>query len=154
MDLPKRKNPRLEGFDYATQRAYFVTICIKNHRNLFGSISPEHGHILSPLGQCAAANLAAIPSHFPEISIHHAVVMPNHVHMLLLLGCTGQEAVRKLSLAMQAYKASVSRWYGQSIWQRSFHDHIIRNDCDYREIWNYIECNPLKWQLDRFYSAY
>lgn len=46
----------------------------------------------------------------------------------------------------------VTKEIGKSIWQRSYHDHIIRGEKDYQKIWEYIETNPLKWELDCFYS--
>ena len=40
----------------------------------------------------------------------------------------------------------------KKIWQRSYHDHIIRGENDYQKIWEYIDTNPLKWELDCFYN--
>ena len=147
MELPKRKQLRLSGFDYSTQRAYFITIDTKDHKMILGRITADRGLVLSPLGQCALKHLEAIPSHFPDIRLDQYIVMPNHVHMLLVVGCNGTDAPPNVSRVIQAYKASVSRWYGNPVWQRSFNDHVIRNDYDYQEIWKYIANNPKKWQL-------
>ena len=57
-----------------------------------------------------------------------------------------------LSSVIGQYKAGVSRQLGFPIWQKSFYDHVIRNETDYQMIWQYIENNPLKWELDRFYA--
>jgi REP element-mobilizing transposase RayT len=46
----------------------------------------------------------------------------------------------------------VNRKLGHNIWQRSFLEHVIRNERDYREIWEYIDANPGKWVEDRYYE--
>jgi len=53
---------------------------------------------------------------------------------------------------VQGLKGAVTRQIGFSLWQRSYHDHIIRNKEDYQRIWQYIDENPLKWTEDRYYK--
>ena len=152
MQLPQRKPMRIPQFDYASQHAYFITICTKNRQQTLARIEAFGTYRLSSLGVCAEKNLKMIPHHFPEVQVEKFVVMPNHVHMMLTLGCNGVQIEHTLPAVIQAYKASVSRWAGFSVWQRSFYDHVVRNEADYQMIWQYIENNPLKWELDRFYT--
>jgi len=100
--------------------------------------------------------LLQIPSHFPHVSIDHYVIMPNHIHAILVLdtaACTERSRpFPTLSTIVGLYKSGVSRTAGFPVWQKSFHDHVIRNDADYRMIWNYIETNPVRWTLDKYYE--
>lgn len=81
--------------------------------------------------------------------------MPNHVHLLLQINTNadGRPMVAPtISTVVQQLKGIVSKQIGHSIWQKLFHDHVIRNAADYTKIWEYIENNPLQWKLDCFYS--
>ena len=78
------------------------------------------------------------------------VIMPNHVHMILSLN---EDSIIPLSQIVGSFKAGVSREIGFSVWQRSFYDHIIRSEADYKRICEYIENNPAKWALDKYYTS-
>lgn len=153
MERPDRKRLRLEDFDYAGNGYYFITICTRDRRNLF--IQPVgNGHARSGAGRIAEENLLAIPSHFPHVMIDKYVIMPNHVHAILVIeGACAERACPfpTLSTVVGSYKSSVSKAVGFPVWQKSFYDHVIRNESDYQMIWQYIENNPVKWELDRFY---
>ena len=151
---PARKPMRLSDFDYTTPHAYFLTICTKERGHCLASITSTGVYQLKPMGRIAAENVETIPTHFPEVVVNQYVIMPNHVHLLLSIGCNGVEVTHSIPVIIQSYKASVSRSVGYSVWQRSYYDHVVRNEEDYRNIWQYIENNPLKWQLDRFFTAY
>lgn len=56
-----------------------------------------------------------------------------------------------ISTVVQQMKGYVTKAIGFSLWQRSFHDHVVRDKKDYREIWNYIDTNPMKWEEDVFF---
>ena len=56
-----------------------------------------------------------------------------------------------ISTVVRLMKGTVSKQAGFAIWQKGFYDHVIRNDNDYRDIWNYIEGNPGKWTEDKLY---
>ena len=157
MDLPKRKPNRLPDFDYRTPGAYFITICTKDRKCLLwdtvgASIARPQ---LSKYGFVIQKAICDIPNHYPAISIDHYVVMPNHVHLLLQINtdADGRPMVAPtISTVVQQLKGIVSKQIGHSIWQKLFHDHVIRNAADYAKIWEYIENNPLQWKLDCFYS--
>ena len=146
--LPVRKNPRLREFDYSTPRFYFVTICTHEKEHLFGEPTS-----LSTYGKIAQAGFHEIQSHYPNVRVDKAVVMPNHIHMILYL----TENTHLLPDIIGSYKSFVSRNIHsddpeRTVWQRSFHDHGIRTRMAYEQIWTYIENNPLKWKEDCFYT--
>ena len=117
--------------------------------------SVGNGHARSAAGRIAERNLLNIPAHFPHVRIDKYVIMPNHVHAIVIID--GSETERAgpfptLSTIVGSYKSSVSRHVGFPVWQKSFYDHVIRNEMDYQMVRQYIEHNPEKWNLDRFYS--
>ena len=143
-----RKHPRLKNFRYTTPGYYFVTICTHDKQHLFG----EPGG-LNACGILAQDGFNLIQSHFPGIRVDKYVVMPNHVHAIMEV-VTGSD---DLCIAVGHYKAHVTREIhriqpGLPVWQSSFHDHVIRNQEDYRNIWNYIDGNPQNWEKDCFFS--
>ena len=144
--FPKRKNPRINGYDYATQNYYFITICTKNKKCIFGS--PDK---LNSYGEAARNGLMQINDHFPNARVDKFTVMPNHVHAIIIL-CGGGSS---LPTIVGSYKSFVSRAVHAIdpkivVWQTSFHDHVIRNEEGYRQIWQYIDTNSARWQEDCF----
>ena len=144
---PKRKKPRLQGYDYSTSNYYFVTVCTFEKQCIFGK--PEE---LNELGKIVEQGIAKIPEHFPGTKMDGFVVMPNHIHMLIFL--PGGRS--KLEHIIGSLKSYVTREIHRlqpdlKIWQTSFHDHIIRNEKAYQKIWLYIESNPRNWAKDCFY---
>ncbi len=157
METPKRKPNRLPNFDYSAPGAYFITICTKDRRNLFwtdvgASIARPQ---LTLWGDIAAKSICDIPKHYPAVSVDHYVVMPNHIHLLLQINTdTDGRAMLAptVSHVVQQLKGVITKQIGQSVWQKLFHDHIIRSETDYLKIWEYIENNPAKWEEDCFYE--
>ena len=161
MDLPKRKQNRLYDYSYCTPNAYFITICTHNRRNLFwkdvgAAIGRPQDIPLSPLGMIVQHCIEDVPHHYPAITIDNSVVMPNHVHILLQIHADvdGRPmAAPTISTVINQTKGIISKKAGFSVWQKGFYDHVIRNDNDYRDIWNYIEGNPGKWTEDKLYIS-
>ena len=167
--LPKRKKNRLLNYDYSSSGVYFVTICTKEKKCLFWSqeqpdfvgediiLPPDHVQ-LSPYGKYVDEAIQAIPKHYPHIELLQYVIMPNHVHLIAFISDADGRMISSptkmvsLSIVIGQLKRSVSKKIGKPIWQRSFHDHIIRNHKDYEKIAKYIYENPIKWQDDCFYS--
>ena len=83
--LPKRKDPRLRGFDYSKTGAYFLTICTQNRKNILSTIVGEGSPLpqLTPYGEIADGLIQKIPEKYPESSVDCYVIMPNHIHILL-----------------------------------------------------------------------
>ena len=161
MDLPKRKQNRLVEYDYSTPNAYFITVCTKNRKNLFwmevGAIIDRPNNVpLTNLGMIARQSIEDIPNYYSAVSVDHFVIMPNHIHLLLQINtdADGRSMIAPtVSTVVRLMKGTVSKQAGLSVWQKGFYDHVIRNDHDYREIWNYIDGNPSKWTEDKLYKS-
>ncbi|SHK80569.1 REP element-mobilizing transposase RayT [Desulforamulus aeronauticus DSM 10349] len=150
--LAIRKPNRLMGYDYSQNGAYFITICVKDRRELLWNVGATFGRPL-----CDHKHLSKYEEiYHSSVIIDKYVIMPNHVHMLIVLKNDDLENGRPkvaptISRIIQQFKGSISKQIGSSIWQKLFHDHIIRNEQDYLEIWQYIDTNPIKWEEDCFY---
>ena len=99
--------------------------------------------------------IRGIVAHYPAVSVDHYVIMPNHIHLLLQIhtDSNGQRIpAPTISAVVQQMKGYVSKQIGFSIWQKLFHDHVIRSEADYRKIWEYIEHNSIRWKDDCFYQ--
>lgn len=150
---PNRKNPRLAGKDYSDPGYYVVTVCTRNRECLFGRI-PEDRLIPTKLGTIATDCWLELPSHHPGLKLGSWVVMPNHLHGLLLLPTTSfhiEVPHRFISVSdiVGGFKSAVSRKGGvPDIWQRGFHDRIVRTEQELTRIGEYIALNPLRWVDD------
>ncbi len=164
--LPTRKQKRLENYDYSSCGTYFITICPKDRRSIFwdnaqpnfvgeDSILPLDNVRLSPFGKITDEAIKSISERYSHVELLQYVIMPNHVHMILYIPYDGGRIISSptsISTVVGQLKRYVSKKIGISIWQRSFHDHIIRNKSDYEKISKYIYENPMKWQYDCFYT--
>jgi REP element-mobilizing transposase RayT len=164
----------LQTWDYGWNAAYFITICTKNRKHFFGEV--HNGKMnLSEMGILANKFWFEIPEHFPFVNLDSFVVMPNHIHGIIVIdkeyNATGNEFFHREIIGRQrfqnqgkdtvssiigSYKSVVTK-YARKInvdfgWQSRFHDHIIRNDKSYERIKNYIINNPAKWNDDFFNS--
>ena len=151
MRYPFRKSTRIPDFDYSSANYYFITICTQYKRCLFGTIKEQNQY-----GKIASDMLMNIEQHFSGIHVDKYVIMPNHVHLILVI--KNSQIPTNLNTVIGLYKSGVSREIhkikpGLEVWQRSFHDHVIRNQRDYEMIWSYIDTNPLRWEMDRFYTV-
>lgn len=180
--LHHRRTIRLPGYDYASQGAYFVTICTDDRAHLFGVIEDDEMHC-NVLGEIAADCWREIPVHFPHAAIDAFVVMPNYVHGIVIIndnhpvGARHVVGVRhasplqspetprgtprgSLGAIVGSYKSAVSRQIntlrgtpGVPVWQRNYYEHIVRDDDDYMRIVAYISDNPRRWADDREHPA-
>ncbi len=150
MLLPDRKPTRHPSIDYTSPNCYFVTICTHEKKCIFGTTSK-----LSVFGRIAEQAIKDIPGHYPEVSIDAYVVMPNHVHAIVSLK---RENGVHLAKVIGDYKSGVTRKIHRIsketvVWQRSFHDHVIRTPESHEKIWSYVVHNRQKWDADCFYVA-
>ena len=170
MDRPTRKPMRLKDHDYSAPGAYFITVCTRDKRRILSGIEKPLGETvgegLAPPAVCLSASgriveeqIRALPARFPGLSVDRYVVMPNHVHLLISLshvsGGASPSPTRGSSMtdAVRTLKSLSSRLSGSGpLWQRSYYDHIVRNEDDYRQIAEYIDANPARWREDRFYG--
>ena len=157
---PQRKPNRLPEFDYSSNHAYFVTICTQDRKNTLCRIVGDGSPVPKPYGTIAASYISAIPNKFPQVHVDHFVVMPNHIHLLLFIDHSVLPGLPcpTLGNVVGWYKYQVTRQINQQyntpgtkVFQRSYHDHVIRGDKDYLKIWEYIDTNPLRWTKDCFY---
>ncbi|MBM3132449.1 MAG: hypothetical protein FJZ95_05390 [Chloroflexi bacterium] len=158
-DKHHRRSIRLKGYDYAQSGAYFVTICTREKELYF-----EDAAIKSAAMDC----WLTLPDHFPNAMLDEFVVMPNHVHGLLVLssrvsvGAQNFEPLRNtyqhiipksLGSIIRTYKSAVTTWCRNNDhdyfgWQRNYHERIIRSEPELNEVRQYITNNPIRWEED------
>ena len=152
--LPKRKQIRIENYDYSTPGAYFITVCIANRKPILWNVGAATCRPnLSKIGTVVETAIMQIPEYYPMISVDKYCIMPDHIHMILTINTDEdgrQIAAPTVSMVVGHMKRWVSMQIGHSIWQKSFIDRVIRNDQGYRAVWEYIENNPIK--LDMAYD--
>ena len=148
---PARKPNRLPEFDYSQPGSYFVTTVILHRQNILGQIV-DGQMILSESGQIVQKTWNDLPIHYPGICLDGFVVMPNHVHGLITI----IDSKYPLTEIIRAFKSFSARainqargGQGQPVWQRSFYDHIIRDEHELQKILDYIETNPARWDEDQ-----
>ncbi len=151
-----RKPLRLPSYDYSRAGAYFVTVCLAPRRPLLGRIAGatvEH----SALGSIVSDQLAAIPTRHPGVRLDLSIVMPDHVHGIILLpgdGTAALPAVIGTFKSSSARRANVSRGTpGAPFWQRGYFDHVVRDDVDLDRVRSYIVENPMRWTVSRAQTA-
>lgn len=151
-NLPKRKQIRLKDYDYSQNGYYFITICTHNKQNTLSDIC-RGGVLLRPFGEIAEKTMHDLKDRY-RVQIPSYVIMPNHIHMILIIDRAEQSPAPTVSDIICAYKSLTTKaankynnTHGQKLWQRSYYEHIIRNENDYLEILKYITQNPQKREL-------
>lgn len=158
MELPKRKNNRLVGYDYSQPGCYFVTICTGNRERLFwdATVGAACGRPpLTEYGQVVDKQIERLSNIYPVVQVDKYVIMPNHVHLIVRI-CADEhgrpQAAPTLARVVNQFKGMVTKQIGRSIWQKGYYDHVVRNEADYLRIWEYIDTNPAKWLEDCYYT--
>lgn len=176
-DRHHRRSSRLKGYDYSQAGAYFVTIFTQNRACLFGQVV-DGVMRLNPTGSAAKGCWLAIPDHFPFVALDAFVIMPNHVHGIIVIAddaeanVVGADVVgaknfsplrsrpqpfrcptQTVGSIVRGFKIGVTRWFRTNtgvtaVWQRNYHDHIIRDDPSLDRIRDYIADNPARWAAD------
>ena len=167
--LPKQQTPPKEI------RNNRVTVV---HPCYFGG-SDHHGIYLNDLGRYVSINLQEVSTHYADCVIPLYVVMPNHVHAVVFIEegndtngeaiCVGDENAKqvdekmrkislkrgRLSVVISGIKRAVTSYANQNnipfAWQSGFYDRIIRDQREMNQIAEYIELNPARWELDKWY---
>jgi REP element-mobilizing transposase RayT len=161
---PRRKPMRLRGFDYHDRRMYFVTPVTHHRIAHFGTV--HHGAMVpSPVGVMVAQVWQEIPRSYPEVTLDAWVVMPNHLHGLLLLEDSDDGEPHALGDIVRWFKTITTNRYIHGVrdqgwprfpghlWQRNYYDHLVRTDPDLDRIRTYIATNPATWGRDALYDA-
>jgi len=157
-----RRSIRLKDYDYSQAGAYFVTICAHNQRGLFGNI--VNGEMkLSSIGKIVQREWNKTPARFPNVELDAFIIMPNHIHGILIVGATlvvahdnraGTRPAPTLGKIVGSFKSRCVRKCIQNrlnvdkLWQRNYYEHIIRDEKDLNKIREYIINNPITWELD------
>lgn len=146
--LPKRKHPRLKDYDYSRNGCYFITVCTKDRKPLLSRIVGRDDlgapiMKLTGIGAMVDQYLHAIPEHYANVILDHHVIMPNHIHLLLRI-CGGAPGASRptISQIIAVWKRLTNKEVGISLWQTSFHDHVVRNDADYDAHWTLYRRQP------------
>jgi putative transposase len=162
-DLPDRRFRRRADFDYSSAAIYFVTICTKEKRSLFGRIA-ESQMLPNRFGRIVQETWHELPDHYPRTNLDCFTLMPNHVHGVLALVDPVGAGLRparvqiqhSLSEIIRAFKGFSARAIAEldpslrsAVWQRGFYDHIIRNADDLANVRRYIHQNAARWEFDR-----
>ena len=116
-------------------------------------ILPQSTVKLTNIGQIVEESILSIENHYENVFLEQYVIMPNHVHLILTISNDGRIiSSPTIPIIVGQLKRYASKKTGISLWQRSYHDHVIRNKKDYEEISKYIYENPINWETDEFYN--
>ncbi|MFH1855633.1 MAG: transposase [Candidatus Omnitrophota bacterium] len=168
-----RKTNRLTEYDYSQTGYYFVTICSKNKQNIFGKINNKFvGALLAcarndsvkieltEIGQIIDNHWYDIPNQYDNIDVDEFIIMPNHIHGILIINKRAQaSSAPTISKIIRSFKSKITMEYlkyinqnnlnvSGKIWQRSFYDHVIRNEKSLQNIREYVLNNPQNWPYD------
>jgi putative transposase len=171
MNEYRRKNSlRLPGWDYTSQGGYFITIVTHDRLPLLGQIQNDEIK-LNEWGEIINRGWLWLEDQYPYVILDDYVIMPNHFHGILWINVdemnirkggsrtalTTGTTIKTIGRLVGAFKTVTTKQINllcespsQPVWQRSYHDHIIRNDEDLSRIRNYINSNPEKWPQDKF----
>jgi REP element-mobilizing transposase RayT len=151
-----RRSIRIQGYNYATEDYYFVTLCTHERREVFGEIR-DFRMERSELGNFILEEWRRLPERFEHVVLDHHVVMPNHFHFIVELT---DESAEPLPLIIQHFKSYTGfhgqRRYleGRKLWHRNYYETIIRNRDHLFKSREYIENNPVNWHLDELNPLY
>jgi len=171
-----RRSIRLKNYDYSKPGYYFVTIVVRDRKCVLGEV--RDGEVrLSRVGEMVRDVWQGLSDHFPGMALDEFVVMPNHLHGVVVINPTNDRNVSvgatfmaphvrcsmrrmgamnrapTLGEVVRRFKAVSARaihrgGFGAFVWQRNYHEHIIRSDLSLTAVRNYILCNPTEWDLD------
>ena len=110
---------------------------------------------LSAVGKIVFDELKRWHKTYSSVSLHAYVIMPNHIHIMVAIVADeyGRPQVAPtLERMVKQFKGAVTKKIGCSIWQKSFIEHIVRNQSDYETRLNYMYNNPMRWYYDKIYK--
>jgi REP element-mobilizing transposase RayT len=163
--MRNRHSIRLKGYDYSQSGAYFITICLQERADILGQIIDDNVHV-SAAGEMVQKVWDEIHEYYPGVFTDQFIVMPDHVHGIIVLEPDDADNYPKYSIGgiIKSFKALTTKRYGNGIanfgwpsynkrlWQRNYYEHIIRDEYEYLQIRNYIIANPENWETDEEYN--
>jgi REP element-mobilizing transposase RayT len=166
--MKNRRSIRLKEYDYSQSGAYFVTVCTHNKECLFGEIADAE-MILNDAGKIVQTVWNEIPEHADNVDLDQFVIMPNHIHGIIVLHarCSGTACCAptfqrfgkivsgSLPTIIKSFKSAATKRInqshetpGQKIWQSNYYERVIRDENELNDVRQYIVDNPAKWYTD------
>jgi len=166
-----RRSIRLKQYDYTQDGAYYVTVCVNNRRCVLGNVQ-DGKFIPNDAGKMVEYSWFDLPNHNSNIELGEFIVMPNHVHgIIIIVGAGSQPALIQeraglepaptkhgISEIIRQFKTFSARRInrmnnisGARFWQRNYYEHVIRDECDLSRIREYIINNPRYWERDEYF---
>jgi putative transposase len=161
-DIHHRQSTRIRAYDYSRHGAYFFTIATANRESMFGEVC--NGNMsLNISGDKVAGEWRALPSRFCNVILDEFIVMPNHIHGILIIDCadckdenkgaaSGAPTLGAIIRCLKSRSAiAVNKMHNRSgvpVWQRNYWDRIIRNESELHAFRTYIQNNPQQWHAD------
>ena len=158
MNLPKRKHPRLNDYDYSLPGYYYATIQTANPSICLSTVGrglapAAAGVMLTPMGQIIESQLLNLENRYAHVKIERYIIMPTHLHVIIrLLETAGASPRPTLMDILGAFKSLSTRICnqldgtpGRKLFQTSFYEEVLRNEYAYLEACRYIDENPIKW---------
>jgi len=170
-----RHTIRLRGFDYSQANWYYVTICTNHHESLFVHSAFANNLQLNDIGQIAHQCWLDIPNHYSNVKLDEFIIMPNHVHGIIIINTQTTRAnndsplpnnnqsqpriqthgtSNTIGAIVRGFKIGVTKWCRANtqiydVWQRNYYEHIIRDKGELTHIRKYIKDNPKNWETDK-----
>ena len=173
-----RRSIRLRDYDYSLPGSYFITMCVKDRKNLFGNI--VNGEMrLNQYGRIVQTTWNDIPHHYSGVLLDEFIIMPNHIHGIIIITNESVGAIPAIKMADLRHESplrmsvkerrrmllskiigrfkmnsskiinTIQNTPGKTLWQRNYYEHIIRNEKSYHRIQDYIINNPHRWQMNK-----
>ena len=163
MEPPNRKSNRLSTHDYSSVGSYFITICVKERKQILSEIICDRENKtkikLLSYGVVAEKYINRLNEFYDDVCVDEYIIMPDHIHLLITVLSgqsrtpvpTGSELTRDnrnsvIARFVGTFKRFCNKEYGENVWQSRYYDHVIRNQEDYNEKSEYIKYNAYKWQ--------
>jgi len=167
--MQKRKQIRINSKEvYSQNNGFFITICTHNRKEFLSTIVPNPDILLdsnvelTQYGKIAQQEIISLTKTFENITLDAWVIMPNHIHAILVFYATPVSVFTKketdLSNIIKRFKQETTRRFkGECgfaptkqppFWQKSFYDHVIGSEHDLQSIREYIQTNPAQWAND------
>jgi putative transposase len=149
---PRRHSLRLKGYDYSQAGAYFITVCTHRRVPLLGEVI-EADVRLNDIGAIVNQSWVNLPNHYPGVELDSFIVMPNHVHGIIILSDEpdtphGMPEIVRGFKTFSARRSNEHRRTRAALWQRGYYEHVIRDERALNHIRAYISNNPVRWTDD------